>query len=95
MKTLTITIETAVIYRDKEESVPGPTETAIPELRSDDLVLFQVRHADGRILLQLPISNYFEMIGSIDGTPVISELRNLHKNFRPEEPPKKKWPWRK
>ncbi len=94
MKTLTITIENAVLYRDDRQVLPYPTEHAIAELKDEDSVLFRVKDADGKILLELPILNYFELEGCVDGMAVISEMRNIRQQFLPN-PEGRKWPWSK
>lgn len=76
MKLIFVTVENAVQYHEPDDRpaarvlnsradilpVPVPTETTIPEC-ADDLVFFQVRDADGKILLQLPIHNYIFVTG--------------------------------
>lgn len=92
MKTLTITVENAIAYHEPDVRpegrqklsqpetypVPVPTESSIPETTTHDFVLFQVKTSEGKILLQLAISNYFQILGTLDGQNVINEWRNIH-----------------
>lgn len=101
MKTLTLTVENAIVYHEPDprptaqiltaasESypVPVPTETSIPEVTSTDIVLFQVKNSEGKVLLQLAISNYFHLVGVMDGDKkVIDEWRNVRDRPARESP---------
>jgi hypothetical protein len=92
MKVLNVIVESAIRYHEPDDRrpaqvlatgaqtfpVPEPTETSIPETPSD-FILFQVKTSEGKILLQLAVSEYFQLEGHIDGELVLEENRHLRK----------------
>lgn len=96
MKTLNVIVESAIVYHEPDDRAPGKviaaapetypvptaTETTIPETPGD-FVFFQVKNSEGRVLFQLLISEYFNVVGTIDGDLVINEHRHMN---RPKTP---------
>lgn len=82
MKTLNVIVENAITYHEPGNvPAPVPTETTIPE-SLDNFVFFQVKNSEGKVLFQLLISEYFQMLGTIDNEVVISEHRNMSKQSK-------------
>lgn len=90
MKLIFVTIENAVTYHEPDDRrparilnstaetlpVPVASETSIPEV-ADDLVFFQVRDSEGKILLQLPIQNYVYVMGRDRETMTFEKVFNV------------------